>query len=131
MLRGAASVTASQQGSALAVRVTNLTAHKLLSGYPEGRRLWINVKWYDAGNVLDGKASTAWRCDGNGVGHVLTFSFPAGTKISKVGLVNGYTKTDPSSGAERYGEYRRITRVTCSWPTTSSKVWGLNFRAIT
>lgn len=52
MLRGAASVTASQQGSALAVRVTNLTAHKLLSGYPEGRRLWINVKWYDAGNVL-------------------------------------------------------------------------------
>jgi hypothetical protein len=30
------------------VRVTNLTGHKLISGYPEGRRMWLNVKWYDA-----------------------------------------------------------------------------------
>jgi hypothetical protein len=34
------------------VRVTNLTAHKLISGYPEGRRMWLNVKWYDDNNVL-------------------------------------------------------------------------------
>jgi hypothetical protein len=27
------------------VRVTNLTGHKLLSGYPEGRRMWLTVKW--------------------------------------------------------------------------------------
>jgi len=26
--------------------VTNLTGHKLISGYPEGRRMWVNVKWY-------------------------------------------------------------------------------------
>jgi hypothetical protein len=30
------------------LRVTNLTAHKLISGYPEGRRMWLNVKWYSA-----------------------------------------------------------------------------------
>ncbi len=30
------------------LRITNLTGHKLISGYPEGRRMWINVKWYDA-----------------------------------------------------------------------------------
>ena len=38
--------------------VTNLTGHKLISGYPEGRRMWLNYKWYDAaGNILreDGK----------------------------------------------------------------------------
>jgi hypothetical protein len=29
------------------VRVVNLTGHKLISGYPEGRRMWLNVKWYD------------------------------------------------------------------------------------
>jgi hypothetical protein len=34
------------------VRVTNLTGHKLISGYPEGRRMWINVRWYDASNRL-------------------------------------------------------------------------------
>jgi hypothetical protein len=29
------------------VRVTNETGHKLPSGYPEGRRIWINLKVYD------------------------------------------------------------------------------------
>ncbi len=30
------------------VRVTNETGHKLPTGYPEGRRMWINVSAYDA-----------------------------------------------------------------------------------
>ncbi len=29
------------------LRVYNLTGHKLLTGYPEGRRMWLNVRWYD------------------------------------------------------------------------------------
>ncbi len=28
------------------VRVVNLTGHKLISGYPEGRRMWLNIKWF-------------------------------------------------------------------------------------
>ena len=32
--------------------VTNETGHKLPSGYPEGRRAWLNVKGYDAGSAL-------------------------------------------------------------------------------
>lgn len=35
------------------LRVTNLTGHKLPSGYPEGRRMWVNVKFYDSsGKIL-------------------------------------------------------------------------------
>ncbi|HPF71943.1 MAG TPA: FlgD immunoglobulin-like domain containing protein, partial [Candidatus Krumholzibacteria bacterium] len=34
------------------VRVTNETGHKLPSGYPEGRRSWLNVKAFDAGDNL-------------------------------------------------------------------------------
>jgi hypothetical protein len=34
------------------VEVTNKTAHKLPSGYPEGRRIWLNVKAYDGNKSL-------------------------------------------------------------------------------
>jgi hypothetical protein len=47
MLQNAASVALSQNGIDLEVQVTNETGHKLPTGYPEGRRMWINVKFYD------------------------------------------------------------------------------------
>jgi hypothetical protein len=35
------------------LRITNQTGHKLPSGYPEGRRIWVNTKFIDAaGNVI-------------------------------------------------------------------------------
>ena len=34
------------------LKVVNLTGHKLISGYPEGRRMWLNIKWYDDNNNL-------------------------------------------------------------------------------
>lgn len=34
------------------VTITNESGHKLPSGYPEGRRIWINVKAYDIDNNL-------------------------------------------------------------------------------
>jgi len=34
------------------LKVTNLTGHKLISGYPEGRRMWLNIKWYDENGTL-------------------------------------------------------------------------------
>jgi hypothetical protein len=34
------------------LKVINLTGHKLISGYPEGRRMWLNIKWYDDGGLL-------------------------------------------------------------------------------
>lgn len=37
---------------AVEVKVINETGHKLPSGYPEGRRIWINVKAYDGASNL-------------------------------------------------------------------------------
>jgi hypothetical protein len=34
------------------LKITNLTGHKLISGYPEGRRMWLNVKWYKTDRTL-------------------------------------------------------------------------------
>ncbi len=34
------------------VRVINETGHKLPTGYPEGRRLWVNLRAYDAADKL-------------------------------------------------------------------------------
>jgi hypothetical protein len=50
-LRMAASLTVSGN----TVKITNLTGHKLITGYPEGRRMWLNVKWYDANDNLVGE----------------------------------------------------------------------------
>jgi hypothetical protein len=79
-----------------------------------------NPVYYVPEQMFDGKMSTAWRCNGNGIGQVVTFEFPTGTTIVEVGLVNGYAKVDPASGAERYSEYRRITKATWTFANGAS-----------
>jgi len=46
-LRKAATVTATITTGQLTVRVQNETGHKLPTGYPEGRRMWLHVRAYD------------------------------------------------------------------------------------
>jgi hypothetical protein len=48
MLRRAATVGASIDAGVLTVRVTNETGHKLPTGYPDGRRMWLSVQAFDA-----------------------------------------------------------------------------------
>jgi cytochrome c553 len=45
-------VTEREAGYLALVQVTNETGHKLPSGYPEGRRTWLNVKAYDTTATL-------------------------------------------------------------------------------
>ena len=52
MLRDASDMELTQSGSELRVKITNQSGHKLPTGYPEGRRAWINVKFYAANDVL-------------------------------------------------------------------------------
>jgi hypothetical protein len=62
-------------------------------------------------NAADGKADTAWRCPGDAIGQKLILRLGGATDVAQVGLVPGYAKTDPESGADRYAENNRITRV--------------------
>jgi hypothetical protein len=39
-------------GPTAIVRVTNETGHKLPTGYPEGRQMWLNVRAFDAAGAL-------------------------------------------------------------------------------
>jgi hypothetical protein len=47
LLQNAASLAVADAGGRLQVTVTNECGHKLPTGYPEGRRVWLNVKFYD------------------------------------------------------------------------------------
>lgn len=51
-LQRASDLGAWVDGTQLGVRIVNQTGHKLPSGYAEGRRIWINVKFFAPGNVL-------------------------------------------------------------------------------
>ncbi len=55
MLQKAATLESSWQGVEdgyrVDVRVTNETGHKLPSGYPEGRRMWLRLRAYDAADL--------------------------------------------------------------------------------
>jgi hypothetical protein len=65
------------------LRVTNLTGHKLISGYPEGRRMWLNVKWYDAASGLlreDGRYGVVASVNGTPVKSIVNLADP-NTKI--------------------------------------------------
>ncbi len=53
MLGNAATLEVTQDACSIRVRVVNETGHKLPTGYPEGRRMWINVQFRDdAVNVV-------------------------------------------------------------------------------
>ncbi len=52
MLERAATLDVEQECGALRVRVINESGHKLPTGHIEGRRVWLNVKFFDAGDAL-------------------------------------------------------------------------------
>lgn len=52
MLRSAADLEAFLAGGELVVRVLNQSGHKLPTGYGEGRRMWIGLRFFDASNAL-------------------------------------------------------------------------------
>lgn len=100
---GTITAVASLTGTARAVAPSTSAPAVDASGAPTS---------YEAANLLDGDPTTCWRMDGDGSGAVLDLVLGRPRTVSRVGLVNGYAKVDPVSGADRYAEERRITRVT-------------------
>jgi hypothetical protein len=44
--------TVSETDNDITLRITNNTGHKLISGFPEGRRMWLNVKFYNGESLI-------------------------------------------------------------------------------
>ena len=55
MIEDASDLEVWQDGSDLVVRVINQSGHKLPSGYPEGRRCWVNVVFLDGEGGIVGE----------------------------------------------------------------------------
>jgi hypothetical protein len=85
-----------------------------------------NTVGYPSTSAHDGDLTTAWRCDGTGVGQALTLTLAEPVRVGEVGLVPGYAKTDPRSGVDRYAENNRITRVRWTFSDGSSVVQRLD-----
>jgi hypothetical protein len=52
MIEKAATLDLTPETFGVTARVTNQTGHKIPSGYPEGRRMWLNVKAYDGADQV-------------------------------------------------------------------------------
>ncbi len=52
MLQAAADLEAVEVAGQLRVRITNMGGHKLPTGYGEGRRMWLNVKFFDGATLV-------------------------------------------------------------------------------
>lgn len=75
-----------------------------------------NEVTYEPALSHDGDLTTAWRCPGAGGGETITFQLSRELQVAELGLVPGYAKTDPRSGADRYAENNRLTKVRWTFP---------------
>jgi hypothetical protein len=73
-----------------------------------------NVVGYEARNMLDGVPTTCWRMPGDGSGETITVELAKATRLTSVGLINGYAKTDTDASGnplDWYAGNRRILAV--------------------
>jgi hypothetical protein len=54
-LKTAAALGLECSGGKARLSITNLTGHKLPTGYPEGRRMWVNLRFLDSGGKVLGE----------------------------------------------------------------------------
>ncbi|MFC4786635.1 NADase-type glycan-binding domain-containing protein [Nocardioides sp. MAHUQ-72] len=75
-----------------------------------------NMVRYDARNMLDGVASTCWRMAGDGSGEEITFDLPTDTRLTAVGMINGYAKVAADQRGRSLDWYHGNRRVlTVEW----------------
>jgi uncharacterized RDD family membrane protein YckC len=82
---------------------------------PEGHDNARNTTSYDPANLFDDDATTAWRMDGDGTGSIIVIRLDQARTLTSVGVINGYAKTDPQNGEDRYLQERRVTSITWSF----------------
>jgi len=75
-----------------------------------------NPVTYVPANVIDGNVQTAWRTPGDGHGQWVTLIFDNPIDVVRIGLIPGYAKTDPQTGANRFLQDRIIKAVAYQIP---------------
>jgi serine/threonine-protein kinase len=75
-----------------------------------------NPVTYVPANVIDGNVQTAWRTPGDGHGQSVTLIFDNPIDVVRIGLIPGYAKTDPQTGANRFLQDRIIKAVVYQVP---------------
>lgn len=81
---------------------------------PPSRDTGGNTVRYVAGNLVDGRPTTAWRMRGDGTGETIRFRFDQPVELRRVGLVNGYAKTGAAprgAAIDWYSSNRRTSSV--------------------
>jgi len=66
--------------------------------------------------VVDGNVQTAWRTPGDGHGQSVSLIFDQPIDVVRIGLIPGYAKTDPQTGANRFLQDRIIRAVAYQIP---------------
>jgi hypothetical protein len=93
---------------------------------PPGKDSAGNASTYDPPNAIDGRPETAWRCDGEGERQTLVIEFANQRRLSWIGIIPGYAKTDAHDGTDRYAQDRRISAVSYTFDDGTSVTQALD-----
>ncbi len=75
-----------------------------------------NMVRYEGRNMLDGVAQTCWRMIGDGTGKEITLTLEKPTRLTTVGLINGYAKIARDGRGKALDWYHGNRRVlTVEW----------------
>ena len=102
--------TATSAPSGSSAEVAGLSTASAPAHAPAGVDFAGRTVTYIAPNMVDGIVETCWRTPGDATSMVLTFRLDQPTRITEVGLINGYAKT-AVVGGRRYDWYRGDRRV--------------------
>ena len=75
---------------------------------------------YGPEKAVDAEADTAWRCPG-AAGHTLQLRPEGPARVTDLGLIPGYAKTDPSTGVDRFPDNHTVTQVV--WRLYDGRTW--------
>jgi hypothetical protein len=75
------------------------------------------ITTYNPERMIDGDNTTAWRADGDGTGQTITITLAGPTRLTQIGLLPGYARTDACTNVDRFPQMRRVAKVRWTFDT--------------
>lgn len=79
--------------------------------------------YYSGAMTVDRNPATGWAVKGDGTAAKITFTWDKPVTVHEFGMINGYAKTDPRTGEDRYFQNRRV--VQAGWDFGQPDIPGL------